>query len=199
VVKLLVGAGAKVEQQAGDWTPLVQAAISGRLHVVKYLVEEAGADVQRAGCIGWTPLMWAVDEGHTDVVGYLLSRPDIKIDAKTPAGESMLLLACRPGHLEVMRLLVGAGAKVNPQASDEYGSLGDAALNGHLHVVKYLVEEAGADVLRVDPDGRTPLMRAAERGHTDVAAYLQPIVLRHQQEVGVLQLANSPLIYLTQG
>jgi ankyrin repeat protein len=71
-----------------------------------------------------------------------------------------------------VKLLVAAGATVNPQVSNEWGPLVSAASGGHLQVVKYLVGEAGADVRLAAPDGNTPLMWAARQGHVDVVEYL---------------------------
>jgi ankyrin repeat protein len=49
-----------------------------------------------------------------------------------------------------------------------YTPLHRAAINGHLDVVKYLVEEKGADVKAAYNDGRTPLHRTAGSGNLDV-------------------------------
>ena len=62
-------------------------------------------------------------------------------------------------------------------ANDRCGGRGDtalhvASLHGRLETVKLLVEK-GADMeMRSDSDGATPLMRAAEGGHADVALAL---------------------------
>ena len=42
-----------------------------------------------------------------------------------------------------------------------------AAYSGHLEVVKWLVEEHGADVSMESRDGYTPLMCAAKNGHKE--------------------------------
>jgi hypothetical protein len=42
-----------------------------------------------------------------------------------------------------------------------------------LEVVKYLVEEAGADERCAGPDGTTALMLAVDAGHSDIAEYLR--------------------------
>jgi ankyrin repeat protein len=176
VLKLLLTAGAKYDPQASnELEAFLSAALAGHLEVVKYLVEEAGADANRAGPGGCTPLICAADKGHTDVVAYLLGRPGIDINAKADHGKAALDLACGSGRLDVVKLLVAAGARVDPQA-DEVGALAAAALKGHLEVVKYLVEEARADASRVGPDGFTPLMCAASKDRTDVVAYLEGII-----------------------
>jgi ankyrin repeat protein len=172
VVKLLVTAGARLYPQGRDEMGALQsAAFKGKLKVVKYLVEEAGVDENRADPDGLMPLMYAADKGHTGVVAYLLGRPGININAKR-GRLTALNIACLVGRLNVVKLLVAAGARLEAQASDEMGALASAAWGGQLEVVKYLVEEAGADENRADPGGLTPLICAAGEGHADVVAYL---------------------------
>jgi ankyrin repeat protein len=172
VVKLLVAAGARLHPQGSDEVgALGSAACNGQLQVVKYLVEEAGADGNRAGTNSLTPLMYAARQGHADVVMYLLGWSGINIDAKARQ-MTALDIACQNGHLEVVKLLVAAGARLEAQASGEEGAVASAAWGGHLQVVMYLVEEAGADGNRADPDGLTPLMYAARKGHAEVVSYL---------------------------
>jgi ankyrin repeat protein len=189
MAKLLVAAGARVEAEAGETGPLVSAALGGSLQLVKYLVEEVGADVRWVDSDGKTALMWAAAKGHVDVVEYLRGRQDVDIHAQTPEGHTALDGACGNGHLAVVKLLVAAGARVNPQASDEWWPLLSAAIGGSLQVVKYLVEEAGADVRCVGPDGRTALMMA----HVDVAEYLLRVTLQREYEVNVAPLLSVPV------
>jgi len=47
-------------------------------------------------------------------------------------------------------------------------------LNGHLDVVKLLVEH-GADLSLKDNEGKTAAMIARENGHNDIADYLDPL------------------------
>ena len=47
-----------------------------------------------------------------------------------------------------------------------------AAANGHLEVVKYLVEK-GADVKRANENGLTAEEWARQKGHLDVVEYLR--------------------------
>jgi ankyrin repeat protein len=138
--------------------------------------------------------MLAAGKGHVDVVNYLLCRQDIDINAHTVEGSTALGFACGSGHLEMAKLLVAAGARVDPQHGKKWKPLGSAAMGGSLQVVKYLVEEAGADVRWVDPDGLRNLMMTADEGHADIAEYLRRAISRREYEVSVA-LASASTFY----
>jgi ankyrin repeat protein len=171
-VPLLVEAGADVNLVHGyTGTALYHACHFASLEKVKALVE-CGADENRAGPEGKTPLMVAADQSQANIVEYLLGRPGIDIEAKAADGQRAIKFACFKKHVGMVKLLVGAGAKVNAQPTDE-GSppLVSAVLGGDLQVVKYLVE-CGADVTYRCSYGDMPLMLAAREGHIDVVEYL---------------------------
>jgi ankyrin repeat protein len=82
-----------------------------------------------------------------------------------------LVVAARDGNVAGVRAAIAAGANVNACASWEGcdTALALAAVNGHLDVVKILVDN-GALLNNRSP---TPLYIAADFGHLDVVKYLQ--------------------------
>jgi ankyrin repeat protein len=75
IVELLVEAGTDVDRFTpgghSHATPLHEAALAGRLEIVRYLVEH-GARTDIADVLhGATPLGWARHAGHDDVIEYL--------------------------------------------------------------------------------------------------------------------------------
>ena len=169
------------------------AARIGHLEVMKRLVE-GGQDVNQRDRRERTPLMYAAGEGHTDCVEYLLQN-GAQLDLKGWWGETALHLAAERGCLEVMKRLVGAGQDVNQRDGKEWTTLMEAAEKGHTDCVEYLIKngahfnmfdaaqigmldwlkrlvDAGQDVNQRDRKERTPLMCAAEKGHTDCVEYL---------------------------
>lgn len=82
--------------------------------------------------------------------------------------ETALTLACCGGFLEVADFLIKAGADIELGASTP---LMEAAQEGHLDLVRYLLESA-ADVHAQTQTGDTALTYACENGHTDVADLL---------------------------
>jgi hypothetical protein len=78
------------------------------------------------------------------------------------------LIKIRDGY-NICRWLYGA----NVNAKDEYGStaLMLAAKEGHLDVVRFLVEH-GADIFEKDKDNKDASNHAMDHGHEEVAKYL---------------------------
>ena len=108
----------------------------GNLCVVKYLVEEHGADVHVSAL-----LYTAAENGHLDIVKYLVEEHGADVHADN---EYALRWAANNGHLDVVKYLVEErGADVHAQNEK---AMKWAAEYGHLDVVKYLVEEHGADI-----------------------------------------------------
>ncbi len=95
-------------------TPLMLAAISGELEVVRLLVEH-GAEVNRSG---WSALHYAATGGHVPVVRYLIEH-NAYIDAESPNKTTPLMMAARHQNLAAMHLLVDLGA--DPTAINEAG------------------------------------------------------------------------------
>jgi ankyrin repeat protein len=88
---------------AGDMPRRYKDA-EGQLGVIKFLVEECGANVNYRNGEGITPLAAAAKEGYRDIVEYLLAKganphPD------APEWAKPLSLAERRGHSEVVNLL----------------------------------------------------------------------------------------------
>ncbi len=84
------------------------------------------------------------------------------------------------GQMYRVKAALNAGADVNEQGP--FGTpLHGAAENGHLEIVRLLVEY-GANVAALDPAGRTPRAAAMQAGHTAVAEYLAAVEAQRQAE-----------------
>lgn len=90
---------------ANGETPLMLAAIKGRLDWVKKLVKK-GAHVNQTG---WTPLHYAASGPDNGVAAWLLSQ-GADINARSPNGSTALMMASRYGALDLPAVLVTAGA-----------------------------------------------------------------------------------------
>jgi ankyrin repeat protein len=90
---------------ANGETPLMLAAIKGRLDWVKKLVKK-GAVINQAG---WTALHYAASGPDNGVAAWLLSQ-GADINARSPNGSTALMLASRYGALDLPAVLLKAGA-----------------------------------------------------------------------------------------
>ncbi|MFF1715509.1 ankyrin repeat domain-containing protein [Streptomyces sp. NPDC058268] len=113
VVRQLVGGGADLGQQAGEYqelTPLCLAANRGHTAVAGVLLD-AGARTGAQGRLGYVPLVLAAtagDEGHPETVDLLLDRgADINALMKH---RTALDWAVRFGQEEMVHRLLGRGA-----------------------------------------------------------------------------------------
>lgn len=80
-----------------------------------------------------------------------------------------LILACMSGNLSKVKHLIAKGISVNPATSQLfYAPLEMASVEGHLEIVKYLIDQ-GADV---ESSNNWSVRSACRRGHFDIVKYL---------------------------
>merc|ERR1719367_367422 len=87
--------------------------------------------------------------------------------------------------LSIVKKLVNNGARIDTKNNGAHAAEA-AALEGHLEVLKYLIQEEPQVVDLKGFNGRTPLIRAARNGHLNIVKFL----LSHQ-EVDIDSQANS--------
>ena len=88
-------------------TPLHCACNSGHLAVVRYLVEDRGAQVDVRNSNGFTPLHLACNNGHLAVVQYLVEEHGAHVDVRDNGDDTPLYVACCNGHLAVVSIFGG--------------------------------------------------------------------------------------------
>ncbi len=116
---------------SGNATPLLLAAIAGKMDIAEYLIDR-GAEIDRRAQItyamtdneksenfssyDWTPLIGAVSAENPDMVKLLISAK-AKIDATSSKGLSPLLIAIRDKNIAITEILLSAGADFNTRDS----------------------------------------------------------------------------------
>ena len=164
--------------------PLLGACFKGHIDLVRELVVEHGADLSAKDNNNNDALMYAVIEGHQDLVRVLIK--EFNFNANTSRGgngSTPLLGACFRGHIDLMReLIVEHGADLSTKDNDNNDALKYAVSGGHQDLVRVLIKEFqfSANMSR-GRNGRTPLLGACFRGHTDLA---RELVLEHGADLG---------------
>jgi ankyrin repeat protein len=168
MIKTLVAAGAEGKEKMDrifDEAALLEAAGKGDMAIVRVLLDR-GANVNAKGEYGVTVLIRGA--GHIDIVKLLLDR-GADVNAKMDEGYTPLFYA---SNAEIVRLLVAKGADVNATADNNLTPLLYATwYRNDVSLVQTLISQ-GATVEARDMYGETALMRAANRGYTEVVKAL---------------------------
>ncbi|XP_066982864.1 ankyrin repeat domain-containing protein 50-like isoform X2 [Macrobrachium rosenbergii] len=152
------------------WSPLHHAAKFGASSIITAILQK-NPDVNREDADGKTPLIVAAD--YSQNVLQLLIDAGADVDHEDDNGYTALMKVINPyansnvDSKNVMcDVLLNANANPDVPAPPLWGPLHLAASDvGLTYIVKKLID-AGANVNRTDNDGKTPMMVAAERGHT---------------------------------
>ncbi|KAI7972793.1 hypothetical protein EIK77_003939 [Talaromyces pinophilus] len=167
VVVLLLNKDADVNtHDKSGTTPLVFAVMNGRKDVIELLLEYGGRLNSRDD-LGRTPLWHAANLGRTDVVQLLLSKSNIaEANYKDSHGFTPLLCAADRGHIRVVEQFLDRGARVelddnSSKPSEQYA----------VDIVNLLAVDKASANRRVG-HSQELLLRAAGKGHVDVAEYL---------------------------
>ena len=119
-----------------------------------------GFDPNTVDTMGTPGLVLALKGSAFKSVQVLLSDPQIKVEVRNAADESPLMLAALKGDTQLCLKLIQKGADVNKPG---WAPLHYAATNGHLEVMKLLLDEH-AYIDAASPNNTTPLMMAARYG-----------------------------------
>jgi ankyrin repeat protein len=165
---------------------------TGDIDIARCLVNELGADVNKADEQGSTPLYIALQLGNLEMMRCLVKELGADARRVRKAGNSLLNVAAQKGHLAVMRCLVKelgtdvdqednlgcspfqiAAQEVNVIFLPHMGSHSVASLSPYLSPylspwTSRLVEELGADANKTNVLGWSPLFSASWIGHLEV-------------------------------
>lgn len=106
-VRMLVEAGAEIENLTNSYTPLSYAAYQGRENTLRYLIEKGArvnADAQGRTINVNTPLMMATMQGHQNAARYLL-RAGADAGVRVDSGMTAAEFAQKYKHSHLMQML----------------------------------------------------------------------------------------------
>ena len=153
-------------------TPLLKAAMNGRLTIIEYLIKQ-GCDPEQSNTYGNTPLHLAASNGHLSVVKYFKKHLDHDPNTVNDQGQNCLHIACSRGRMDVVRYLVEEClADFNRKDKEGSTPILLASLYGHLAIVEFLITQ-GCDPLHRGAFGISLVDAAAMGGHLPVVKYLK--------------------------
>ena len=195
IVRFLITKGAHLEPRTKcGWTPLMFASHYGHLSIVN-LLAQSKADVNIPNNMGATALICACRSGHSKVVRSLLDHgAELNyIDTgELHTAVTPLMAAAQHGHSPVVNLLIDHKVDVNyHHPLTGWTALQLASMNGHLNVVRLLVEAGAADTNAVNNNDQTACDVAALQARNDVEDYLAKKTTKKIQNKGNLPLCNT--------
>jgi len=169
---------------AGDTTPLQNAAANGYLKVAEFLLAN-GATVEATGKADFAPPLYiAASKGQKSMVELLLSKGASPEGDR--GGDSPLSVACENGFKSVAEVLIAHKANVNEAGANGKRALHLAARKDNAAMVEILLA-AGADVEAKDNEGYTPLIHAASSDKTQAVSAL----LAHKANPNAASASNK--------
>ena len=135
----------------------------------------ASIAIREAAKTGCTPLLRFLLQDDRIDTGLLTLHP---AHTKLDEGQNALHVACSSGQAEAAKELLAWEATqefpgdVNERSDGGYTALAYAALNGHVDVVRLLLETPGVDCNAPNDEGESPLYLAASKGRTQVVTAL---------------------------
>uniref|UniRef100_A0A7M4F8M0 Ankyrin repeat and sterile alpha motif domain containing 6 n=1 Tax=Crocodylus porosus TaxID=8502 RepID=A0A7M4F8M0_CROPO len=174
VVHLLLdwGADCNYTVKTMGWSPLMLAAMSGKVSLAQQLMEK-GANPDHLNVLHKTPFEISVDFKHKEMKDYLESLTTVRPQTDKEKKQPDVFHALKMGNFQLVREIADEDPnQVNITNSDGASPLMIAAVTGQLTLVQLLVER-NADIDRQDNvHGWTALMQATYHGNKEVVKYL---------------------------
>ncbi|KAL4756031.1 uncharacterized protein BDW70DRAFT_166850 [Aspergillus foveolatus] len=162
----LIGNGADVNAQGGEYGNALQAASSGGYQEIVTLLLDKGANVNAQGGVYGNALYAASEGGYQEIVTLLLDK-GADINAQGGTYGNALYAASERGYQEIVRLLLDKGA----DGGGFGNALQAASSGGYQEIVKLLLDK-GADVNAQGGVYGNALYAASWRGYQGIVRLL---------------------------
>lgn len=183
-VKKYQASGANISEKDKNGNTLLHLAVmNNQADAAEYLLDFCDVDERNAA--GETALMIVIKNNRADILNKLINKNPELLTTLDRTGESILHLAAKGGHFAIVKEAVKEGAEIGAIDYERNTPLHLAALNGHTHVVNYLIhhllkhfeaeyrgseyEEIAKYVNARNKAGNTPLHLAVLRSRKETA------------------------------
>ena len=177
------------------FTPLLQTIFGRHQKVVKLLLDRADVNPNRCDTTyNQTPL-WMASTAGDEILATFLKRKDIEIDGQSRRGETPMYQAIQHKRLSAAKMLLEAGADPNIPTDEGKTVLSWAAAEGSEESIELLLKQPSIQLDIPDKLGQTPLLRAAEAGHTRCLRMLlhKGANLKHADNEGMTALSLAAI------
>ncbi|XP_054841740.1 ankyrin repeat and SAM domain-containing protein 6 [Eublepharis macularius] len=174
VVHLLLdwGADCNYTVKTMGWTPLMLAAVSGRVSLAQQLMNK-GANPDHLNILHKTPYEISVDFKHEDMKDYLAPLTTVRPQTDKQKRQPDIFHALKMGNFQLVKEIMDEDpAQANVVNDDGASPLMIAAVTGQLPLVQLLVSRNAEIDKQDNVHGWTALMQATYHGNKEVVKYL---------------------------
>ena len=157
-----------------DRAPLLMAAWNGHPDCVSLLLTHPKIDVFKSDVEGNTPLSKAKT---IEIANLIKSKPVEEIKKKYGADGNAFVLACAKNEVEDVKILIDSGEDVNQYDKNKMTPLLQAAVRGHVEIVKLLVQCPEIKINQLGYQNRTALLMACWENRVECVR----LILTHEK------------------
>lgn len=158
---------AAASAHAGAYDDFFRAAVADNGYVLRDLIAR-GMDANSRDPSGQPAVFVAFRAEAYEAAMTLITAPGFDPNLRNASGETALMLAALKGEMNLCQALLARGASIEP---GPWTPLHYAASGPSLPILRLLLER-GANVNARSPNGRTPLMQAAQYGTEEAVQVL---------------------------
>ena len=176
------------------WTALHASVRSGSYELVTFFTD-LGNDIYLKTNIGMNCLHIAAFLGNFSLCKTLVENHKYDVHLTNNEGWTALHHSARSGSYKLVSYFTDLGTDIHLKTKNAETCLHIAALNGHLHLCKTLVEKHNFDVHMIDNDGWSALHCSAKSGSFDLFLYF----LRQGSEIYSKTINMKNVLHLSSG
>ncbi|EGF79899.1 hypothetical protein BATDEDRAFT_35226 [Batrachochytrium dendrobatidis JAM81] len=182
MVRLLLQRGASTHSTTRSGKTALSIAVTyGSIKAAEAILQHDPEQAKLADLGGSTPLMWAAENASTTVrhsvaILELLLQQGVDVNQEDPRGHTAFDRLCiTSGNVRAAKALILAGARIVQEVDKKHPmtSLMSAALNGHLELVRELMEKYGSDPTVRSEHGGTAKSFAETNGHRAIVNMIE--------------------------